>query len=158
MEAALRTAYELATGKTLEKIDFIDLRGMAGVKEAEIDVGGTPIRIAVTNGLGNARKLLDRVAEEKRQGRSSYHFIEIMACAGGCVGGGGQPIPNTIARRAARIEGLYREDRGLPLRKSHENPEVKALYAEFLGFPGGEKAHRILHTEYIRREPYRFPG
>jgi len=158
MEAALRTAYEFATGKTLEKVDFVDMRGMAGVKEAEIDVGGTPIKVAVTNGLGNARKMLDRIAEEKRQGRSSYHFVEIMACAGGCVGGGGQPIPNTLARRAPRIEGLYREDRDLPFRKSHENPEVKALYAEFLGSPGGERAHKLLHTEYIPRERYQFSG
>ena len=156
MEAALRTAYELATGKALEKVDFVDVRGMTGVKEAEIDVDGTPIKVAVTNGLANARKILDRVAEDKRRGRSSYHFIEIMACAGGCVGGGGQPIPNTLARRARRIEGLYREDRSLPLRKSHENPEIRALYAEFLGSPGSEKAHALLHTKYSPREQYQF--
>jgi iron-only hydrogenase group A len=156
MEAALRTAYELATGKTLEKVDFVDVRGMTGVKEAEIDVDGTVIKVAVTNGLANARKILDCVAEDKRRGRSSYHFIEIMACAGGCVGGGGQPIPNTLARRAQRIEGLYREDRSLPLRKSHENPEIKALYAEFLGSPGSERAHALLHTKYKPREQYQF--
>jgi iron only hydrogenase large subunit-like protein len=107
MEAALRTAYEMATGKTLEKVDFTEVRGMAGVKEAEIDVGGTPIKVAVTNGLGNARKLLERVEADKKSGHSSYHFIEIMACAGGCVGGGGQPLPNTLARRASRIEVAY---------------------------------------------------
>jgi len=154
MEAALRTAYEMATGKTLEKVDFTEVRGMAGVKEAKIDVGGTPIKVAVTNGLGNARKLLERVEADKKAGHSSYHFIEIMACAGDCVGGGGQPIPNTLARRASRIEGLYREDRGLPFRKSHLNPEIKGLYAEYLGTPGSERAHALLHTHYTKREQY----
>ena len=154
MEAALRTAYEMATGKTLEKVDFTEVRGMAGVKEAEIDVGGTPIKVAVTNGLGNARKLLERVEADKKSGHSSYHFIEIMACAGGCVGGGGQPLPNTLARRASRIEGLYREDRGLPFRKSHLNPEIQGLYAEYLGSPGSERAHSLLHTHYTKREQY----
>lgn len=154
MEAALRTAYEMATGKTLEKVDFMEVRGMAGVKEAEIDVGGTPVRVAVTNGLGNARKLLEQVEAEKKRGHTRYHFIEIMACTGGCVGGGGQPIPNTLSRRATRIEGLYQEDRGLPFRKSHENPEIKALYTEYLGSPGSERAHALLHTHYMKRDPY----
>jgi iron only hydrogenase large subunit-like protein len=124
------------------------------VKEAVIDLEGTPIRIAVTNGLGNVRKILDHVEAEKQAGRSSYHFIEIMACAGGCVGGGGQPIPNTLARRASRIEGLYREDRGLPFRKSHENPEIKGLYAQYLKEPGSERAHALLHTHYTSRVQY----
>jgi iron-only hydrogenase group A len=107
MDAALRTAYELATGKTLKKVDFTEVRGMQGVKEATIDLDGLPVKVAVTNGLGNARKILDFVAEAKKHGEPSYHFIEIMACAGGCIGGGGQPLPNTLAKRKIRHEGLY---------------------------------------------------
>lgn len=151
MEAALRTAYELATGKTLEKLDFTDVRGMQGVKEATVDIGGLPVRVAVANGLSNARKILDFVSDAKRRNEPSYHFIEIMACAGGCIGGGGQPLPNTLAMRRMRMEGLYEEDKGLPLRKSHQNPEIKEVYAAFLGKPGSELAHRFLHTTYIDR-------
>jgi iron-only hydrogenase group A len=151
MEAALRTAYELATGKKLESLDFTEVRGMKGVKEATIDLGGLPVKVAVTNGLGNARKVLDIVSRAKKQGEPSYHFIEIMACAGGCVGGGGQPLPNTLAKRAKRMEGLYAEDKNLPLRKSHENPEVKGIYAEYLGKPGSGLAHHLLHTKYVDR-------
>lgn len=151
MEAALRTAYELATGKTLEKLDFAEVRGMQGVKEATVDLDGLPVRVAVTNGLGNARKVLDFVSDAKKRNEPSYHFIEIMACAGGCIGGGGQPLPNTIARRRMRMEGLYEEDKGLSLRKSHQNPEVKGIYAAFLGEPGSELAHKLLHTIYVDR-------
>lgn len=158
MEAALRTAYELATGKTLDNVEFADVRGMQGVKEATVDLEGLPLRVAVTSGLANARKILTAVAEAKRAGRESYHFVEIMACAGGCVGGGGQPLENGLAQRSRRIEGLYREDRDLPRRKSHENPEVKALYAEYLERPGGELSHRLLHTHYAERDPYRIKG
>ncbi|MFW5742618.1 MAG: NADH-dependent [FeFe] hydrogenase, group A6 [Spirochaetota bacterium] len=154
MEAALRTAYELATGTRLERVDFDDVRGMDGVKAASVDVDGTRLNVAVVSGLGNARQLLSRVAEEKRAGRTPYHFIEIMACRGGCVGGGGQPLANTLARRRARMEGLYREDAGLPVRRSHENPEVEALYAEHLGEPGGERSHHLLHTSYTERSAY----
>ncbi|HUX14155.1 MAG TPA: [Fe-Fe] hydrogenase large subunit C-terminal domain-containing protein, partial [Spirochaetia bacterium] len=157
MEAALRTAYELATGKTLESVDFANVRGMDGVKEATIDLDGTPIRVAVTNGLGNARTILDQVADAKKRGNETYHFVEIMACAGGCIGGGGQPLENSLARRAQRIEGLYREDRGMPRRKSHENPEVVALYADFLKAPGGELSHELLHTHYRQRSVYPHP-
>jgi iron only hydrogenase large subunit-like protein len=156
MEAALRTAYEIATGTTLEQVEFADVRGMSGTKESTVDVGGTAVRVAITNGLGNARRMLERIEADKRAGRASYHFVEIMACAGGCVGGGGQPIENTLAKREQRSAGLYREDRGLPRRKSHENPEVNALYSDFLEKPGSEVAHTLLHTHYARREAY--PG
>ncbi|MCE5255925.1 MAG: [FeFe] hydrogenase, group A [Spirochaetaceae bacterium] len=151
MEAALRTAYELATGKSLARIDFSEVRGMQGVKEATVDMDGLAVKIAVTNGLGNARKILDTISAANKLGKPSYHFVEIMACSGGCIGGGGQPLPNTQAKRARRMEGLYMEDRGLALRKSHENPEVKRIYAEFLGSPGSSLAHKLLHTSYLDR-------
>lgn len=154
MEAALRTAYEVATGKRLERLDFTDVRGMEGVKTATVDLDGTPINVAVASGLGNARELLETVAAAKRAGELPYHFVEIMACRGGCVGGGGQPLENTLAKREERIQGLYREDEGLPLRRSHENPEVQALYREYLGEPGGERSHHLLHTRYTPRSAY----
>jgi len=148
MEAALRSVYEILTGKTLGKIDFYDVRGIEGVKEATVNIDGTAVNVAVAHGLGNARKLLDRV----RSGEANYHFIEIMACPGGCIGGGGQPIPTNLEIRMRRIEAIYEVDRKLPLRKSHENPAVKKLYEEFLGEPNGEKAHHLLHTHYVPRE------
>ncbi len=154
MEAALRTAYELATGTRLETVEFTGVRGTDGVKEACVDLEGTPVTVAVANGLGNARALLDRVAEAKRRGETPYQFIEIMSCRGGCVGGGGQPLENTMAQRKARIDGLYREDAGLPIRRSHENPEVLALYESYLGSPGGERSHHLLHTHYTKRPAY----
>ncbi len=148
MEAALRSVYEILTGKTLDRIDFYDVRGMEGVKEATVNIDGTAVNVAVAHGLGNARKLLDRV----RSGEANYHFIEIMACPGGCIGGGGQPIPTNLEIRMKRIEAIYEVDRKLPLRKSHENPAIKQLYEEFLGEPNGEKAHHLLHTHYVPRE------
>lgn len=154
MEAAVRTAYELETGTPLECLDLQAVRGLEGVKEATLEVNGTPVRVAVAHGLANARGLLDRVRAEAAEGKRSYDFIEIMACTGGCVGGGGQPIPNTLSQRRSRALGLYREDTGLKHRKSHENSEVLSLYEEFLGEPGGETAHHLLHTEYVRRRPY----
>ena len=154
MEAALRTAYEVATGKRLPSVEFAGVRGIEGVKEATVDLDGTPVSVAVASGLGNARALLARVAEAKARGETPYHFIEIMACRAGCAGGGGQPIPNTLANRQARIDGLYREDAGLPIRRSHENPEVLALYQSFLGKPGGERSHHLLHTRYEERPAY----
>jgi NADH-quinone oxidoreductase subunit G/NADP-reducing hydrogenase subunit HndD len=157
MEAALRTAYEVYTGKPLEKLDFAAVRGTEAVKEAVIDLNGTEIRVAVAHGLSNAGKLLTRVAQEKKMGSFPYHFIEIMACSGGCVGGGGQPLENTLRKRKERTRGLYREDAALPLRKSHENPEVRALYEAFLEKPGSEKAHHLLHTAYTSRDPYSYP-
>ena len=151
MEAALRTAYELVTGKVLENVEFTAVRGLEGIKEAVIPVEGIgDVRVAVSHGLGNARKLLDRIKEGKVQ----YHFIEIMACPGGCVGGGGQPIPVNNDVRTRRAQALYAEDCALTLRKSHESPSVKKLYEEFLGAPLGEKSHHLLHTHYTPRSKF----
>ena len=147
MEAALRTAYEAVTGKTLEKLDFDAVRGLKGIKTAEIDLDGTKIKVAVANTLANARVLL----EEIQQGKSPYVFIEIMTCPVGCLGGGVQPIPTTDEIRLKRMEAIYREDKNLSIRKSHENPAIKAIYKEFLGQPLGEKSHHLLHTHYKER-------
>jgi len=151
MEAALRTAYEVATGKTLTNIEFAAVRGLEGIKEATIPVEGIgDLRVAVAHGLGNARKLVERVKE----GKTTYHFIEIMACPGGCVGGGGQPIPVNNEIRALRAKALYMEDEHLTYRKSHENPAIKRMYEEFLGEPLGEKSHHLLHTHYTPRSKF----
>jgi len=144
MEAALRTVYEVVTGQTLENVNFEVTRGITGVKEAEVDLNGTVVKVAIANGLSNARKLMDQV----RAGESPYHFIEIMACPGGCIGGGGQPITKVNAKRVERIESIYVEDENCAIRKSHENPEVKTLYDDFLHEPLGHKSHELLHTHY----------
>jgi len=144
MEAALRTVYEVVTKKTLEDVNFTMLRGFDSIKEAEVDLDGTVVKVAVANTLGAARKIMDEI----KAGTSPYHFIEVMCCPGGCIGGGGQPIPSTIAKRMERIEAIYLEDAGLPLRKSHENPEVKKIYEDFLHEPLGHKSHELLHTHY----------
>lgn len=149
LEAALRTAYEWATGKELKDVDFKAVRGLAGVKEATIDVGGTKLNVAVTSGLGNARTVLEKI----RRGEANYHAIEIMACPGGCLNGGGQPyIHGDQSKLEARLAGIYAEDAGKPIRKSHENPFIKQLYKEFLGEPGGHKSHELLHTHYHKKE------
>jgi iron-only hydrogenase group A len=147
MEAALRTAYEVLTGKNLENIDFESVRGLQGIKTAEVDIDGMKVKVAVANSLSNARVLL----EEVQAGRSPYAFIEIMTCPGGCIGGGGQPIPTDTAVRQKRMEAIYREDKNKPIRKSHQNPAVTELYKEFLGSPLGEKSHHLLHTHYHQR-------
>ncbi len=144
MEAALRTVYEVVTGNTLEDVNFTMVRGFEGMKEAEVDLAGTKVKVAVANSLGNARKIMDEI----KAGTSPYHFIEVMCCPGGCIGGGGQPIPSTIAKRKERIDAIYAEDAGLPIRKSHDNPEVKVLYEDFLHEPLGHKSHELLHTHY----------
>ena len=144
MEAALRTVYEVVTGNELANLDFTVCRGMTGIKEAEVDLAGTQVKVAIAHGLGNARQLMERI----RAGEADYHFVEIMACPGGCIGGGGQPRQTDNAQRAIRIEAIYQEDVALALRKSHENPEVKQLYTEFLGQPLGDKSHQLLHTHY----------
>jgi len=154
MEAALRTAYELHTGKPLENINLKAVRGLEETKTATISIEGEELRVAVVHGLSNARELLNYVHNEKQAGRIPYHFIEIMACRGGCVGGGGQPIENSLYQRNLRGQGLYKEDAGLPVRKSHENPEVAALYEHYLDKPGGERSHHLLHTHYTRRNAY----
>lgn len=151
MEAALRTVYEVVTKEELPSLDFDFARGLEGVKEAEIDLKGTKVKVAIAHGLGNARVLLDQV----NAGTSPYHFIEIMCCPGGCIGGGGQPIPTTTEIRQKRIEATYTGDKNMPLRKSHENPAVQTLYKEFLGEPLGEKSHHLLHTHYHARELYK---
>ncbi len=147
MEAALRTVYEVVTGKTLENVEVNAVRGMEGIREAEIDLDGTKVKAAVAHGLGNARKLLDLISE----GKADYQFIEVMCCPGGCLGGGGQPIPTNEEIRKKRAEAIYRQDRELPIRKSHENPVIKQLYEEFLGEPLGHKSHELLHTHYTPR-------
>jgi NADP-reducing hydrogenase subunit HndD len=146
IEAAARTAYEIFTGKTLEKVDFKQLRGMEWIREATVDFDGTPIRIGIAHGLGNARKLLQDI----KDGKSQYHAIEIMACPGGCIGGGGQPLHHgDTSILIARQKAIYSEDSGKTIRKSHENPYIQQLYAEFLGKPMSEKAHHLLHTHYF---------
>jgi NADP-reducing hydrogenase subunit HndD len=148
IEAAVRTAYELNTGKKLEKLDFEELRGFEAIRKATVDFDGTPINIGIAHGLGNARKLL----EEIKAGKSEFHAIEIMSCPGGCIGGGGQPLHhNDSGILKARSEAIYREDAGKPIRKSHENPYIIKLYEEFLGKPMSEKAHHLLHTAYFDR-------
>lgn len=147
MEAALRTVYEVVTDRELENIDFEDVRGIEGCKEAQVDIDGTVVKVAVTNGLADARRLLERIVK----GEADYHFIEIMACPGGCIGGGGQPIPTDTETRLKRISAIYEEDKDMPLRKSHLNPCVQQLYKEFLGKPLGEKSHELLHTHYTPR-------
>lgn len=148
MEAALRTVYETVTGNELENVNFTATRGIEGIKEAEVDLSGTVVKVAIANGLSNARQLMDQV----RAGESPYHFIEIMACPGGCIGGGGQPITKTNAKRVERINSIYIEDKACKLRKSHKNPEVKTLYNEFLHEPLGHKSHELLHTHYFPKK------
>ncbi len=145
IEAAVRTAYELYTKKKLDKVDFKQLRGMDGIRHAEVDFDGFPLQIGIAHGLGNARKLL----EDVRAGKSQFHAIEIMACPGGCIGGGGQPLHHgDLSILKKRMEAIYREDKNKTIRKSHENPYIIKLYEEFLGKPMSEKAHQLLHTHY----------
>ncbi|MCI5595500.1 MAG: NADH-dependent [FeFe] hydrogenase, group A6 [Lachnospiraceae bacterium] len=152
MEAALRTAVETLTGETLASLDFHDVRGTKGIKEATYSVAGMDIKVAVASGLGNARELLTKV----KNGEADYHFIEIMGCPGGCVNGGGQPqqpasVRNFQDLRGLRAKALYDLDAANPIRKSHENPAIQKLYQEYLGEPGSHKAHEILHTTYVKR-------
>lgn len=152
MEAALRTAVETLTGEELASLDFTEVRGMEGIKEAVYPVAGMDVKVAVASGLGNAKKLLEKV----KAGEADYHFIEIMGCPGGCINGGGQPqqpgsVRNTVDIRALRAQVLYDADKNNPIRKSHENPAIKELYDTYLGTPGSEKAHHLLHTAYVKR-------
>ena len=156
MEAALRTAYETLTGKELSKLEFEDVRGKEGIKKATVKIGDKEVKVAVAHGLSNAREIL----EEIQAGNADYQFVEIMACPGGCIMGGGQPIVSSKIRndvdvRAKRAECLYSIDEKSTIRKSHENPAIKKLYKEFLGEPGSHKAHELLHTTYHAREKYR---
>jgi iron-only hydrogenase group A len=159
MEAALRTAWELVTGRELpfDKLHVAPIQGLEGVKEASAKITGAKpewsflegveLKVAVAHGLGNARKVIERI----RSGQAQYHFIEIMTCPGGCIGGGGQPRTTTNDIREKRIAAIYAEDESRKLRKSHENPAVQQLYKEFLGVPLGEKSHHLLHTKYTAR-------
>ncbi len=162
MEAALRTAYEIVTGREVpfKNLDITPVRGMEGVKEATVKIEGTTeewrflegaeLKVAIAHGLVNANKLMKAVSE----GKATYHFVEIMACPGGCIGGGGQPIPTNMDIRKLRMAAIYSEDTNMPLRKSHENPEVIAIYRDFLDKPNGHKSHELLHTHYVKRESY----
>ena len=157
MEAALRTVADILTGESapVDKIEYTAVRGIEGIKEATVNVAGMDVKLAVASGLGNARKLLDKI----RAGEADYHFIEIMACPGGCVNGGGQIIqPSNIRSwvdlRVERAKATYEEDRDLPIRKSHDNPFIKKLYAEYYGEPGSHQAHHDLHTHYQARNNY----
>ncbi|MBN1411274.1 MAG: iron hydrogenase small subunit [Spirochaetales bacterium] len=160
MEAALRTAFEVITGKKLpfNQMHVEAISGLEGIKETELTITGTKeewsflegvtLKLVVAHGLGNARKVVDAV----KSGEKEYHFVEIMTCPGGCIGGGGQPRPTTDEVRKKRIEAIYREDEGKALRQSHDNPKIKQLYGDFLGFPLGELAHKLLHTHYTEKE------
>ena len=155
MEAALRTAADTLEGRSVDHIEYEEVRGGAGFKEAVYKIAGMDVKVAVVSGLNNANELLTRV----KNGEGGYHFIEIMCCPGGCVNGGGQPIQSSSVRnftdlRAARAQALYTQDQNMPLRKSHENPLIKKAYDEFLGKPGSHKAHEILHTTYVARSRY----
>ena len=155
MEAALRTVADILTGEDLEHIDYTDVRGMDDIKEATYDVAGMQVKVAVTSGLKNAAKLLDKV----KSGEADYQFIEVMCCPGGCINGGGQPIVDGHTRNFVDVKGLraaalYDDDKNLEYRKSHKNPEIKAIYDEYLGQPGSHKAHELLHTSYVKRPKY----
>ena len=152
MEAALRTAAEVITGKELEDVEFQDVRGMEGIKEASYDLAGLQVKVAVASGTKNAKVLMDKV----KDGTADYTFIEIMGCPGGCINGGGQPIQPASVRNFTDLKGLraaalYENDKNRPHRKSHESEDVKAVYDEFLGAPNSHKAHELLHTSYVAR-------
>ena len=153
MEAALRTAVETLTGETLAKPDFTEVRGQEGIKEATYNVAGMEVKIAVASSTGNAQKIMDQI----RAGTAPWHFVEIMCCPGGCVNGGGQPqvhasVRNFVDVAKLRADALYRNDAAKTIRKSHENPSIKKIYADFLGKPGSETAHHVLHTHYVPRQ------
>jgi iron only hydrogenase large subunit-like protein len=162
MEAALRTVYELVTGREVpfENLNINPVRGMEGVREATVKIenpleqwaflDGVELKCAVAHGLVNAKKVMESI----HSGTSDYHFIEIMACPGGCLGGGGQPLPTNPEIRARRAKAIYAEDAGMPLRKSHLNPEIIKIYSDFLGTPLSEKSHHLLHTHYTTRERF----
>ena len=153
MEAALRTAADWLEGRKVENVEYKALRGIEGVKEAEVTVGGLNLKVAIANSTGAAKQLIKKI----QSGEATYHFVEVMACPGGCVNGGGQPIVDAATRmdvdpRVARAAGLYAEDEAKTIRKSHENPDIIKVYEEFLGKPGSHKAHELLHTTYVARK------
>lgn len=150
MEAALRTVAEVLDGKELPNVEFQQVRGFAGVREATVRIAGTNVRVAIANGLAQAQRLLESIKAEEAE----YHFIEIMGCPGGCIGGGGQPLSSDPEIRMKRASALYRQDMLKKVRKSHDNPAVQELYRSFLGEPNSEKAHQLLHTHYQARSRY----
>ena len=157
MEAALRSVSEIVTGKPLDKISFEQVRGESGIKRAEIEIGDKKVKVAVAHGLANAQTIM----EEIKSGKADYQFVEIMACPGGCITGGGQPIKNAKIQEEVdihkkRAEAMYSIDEKSVIRKSHENPVLKQIYKEFLGEPNGELAHKLLHTHYFKKEKYKF--
>ena len=156
MEAALRTAYNIISGTNLENVDFEEVRGLEGVKRATVKVLDKDVKIAVVNGLHNVDPVMQEMREAKQKGENPpYNFIEVMACQGGCVGGGGQPYGTTNQTRTDRAKGLYDEDKKIVKHRcSHENENLKKLYDDFLGKPLGERAHHFLHTEYKANEKY----
>ena len=156
MEAALRTAAEVITGKELEDVEFKDVRGMQGVKEASYDLAGLNVKVAIASGTKNAKILMDKV----REGTADYTFIEIMCCPGGCINGGGQPVQPASVRnftdlKSLRANALYENDKNRPQRKSHESEDIKQVYSEFLGAPNSHKAHELLHTSYVARPMFK---
>ena len=158
MEAALRTAYYLVTKEELSEkaVDFTCVRGMEGIKKATVDVKGTPVRVAVAHGLKNVQTLLQEVRDARENGKElPYHFIEVMACKGGCIAGGGQPYGTEDEIRAKRINGLYTDDKKCEFRKSHQNPDIQKIYKDFFGEPSSHKAHKLLHTHYVSRPTYK---
>ncbi|MFA6989196.1 MAG: NADH-dependent [FeFe] hydrogenase, group A6 [Candidatus Gastranaerophilaceae bacterium] len=156
MEAGLRTINYLLTGKNLEKIEFTSVRGLKGIKEADIKIDDYNLKVAIAHGLGNVEYVINKIRDAREKGLAPpYHFIEVMACPGGCIGGGGQPRNVNDMVRNLRINGLYSDDRNCEYRNCHENPQVKQLYKEFLGEPGGEKSHNLLHLYYKQREEYK---
>jgi iron only hydrogenase large subunit-like protein len=148
MEAALRSAHFYLTGEDMRSLTFAPIRGLEGVKQAAVTIGGLTLRVAAVSGLSNVRPLL----EDIRAGRSEFKFIEVMACPGGCVNGGGQPLPSTPEKIIKRTESIYQIDRESPRRNSHRNESIQRLYEEFLGTPGGHRAHELLHTHYVARD------
>ena len=155
MEAALRTAHKVLNGKEMKNLDLQEVRGMEGVKEATLTMGGKDIKVAVAHQMGNIQKIMDMLREARdKKLPTPYHFIEVMACRGGCIGGGGQPYGATDDIRKKRIAGIYKDDHQSAERCSHNNPAIKKLYDEFLGEPLGKKAHELLHTHYIPRPLY----
>lgn len=152
MEASLRTVAAVLDPKSEARLEYPALRGTAGIKRGSVLIGELEVKLCAVNGLANARKVLDDI----KSGKEEIHFLEVMACPGGCIGGGGQPLPTDDETRRQRIEAMYAEDRGLPIRQSHKNPAIRTVYEEFLGEPNGEKAHHLLHATYSPRMPRGF--
>lgn len=147
MEAALRTVYALTTGKQIESLEYEEVRGFTGAKEASVSLNGMEVKVAIVHGIQNAKLMIEKL----KAGTANYHFIEVMACPGGCIGGGGNP-PKTWKIMEKRKEAIYEAERNLPVRQSHENPAIKRIYETYLGEPCGELSHKLLHTVYINRQ------